>query len=561
VGFQAFILLTLALSPLQFIYGQNAPSPGIRVARRTDWAGQPKYQPDHLLVRFRPGTSPQTMAAAHSVLGASGVKSWASQEGLELVQLPTGTNLQNAITTYRQNPNVLYAEPDYIVHALGAPADPLFPQQWGLQNTGQLGGLAGADIHATQAWTQTTGSSNVVVAVIDTGIDYTHNDLAANVWSSTSGYSGTLNGVQINCAAGTHGFNAVAGTCDPMDDNGHGSHVSGMIGAVGNNSIGVVGVNWTVQIMPCKFLDASGSGQTSDAITCLDFVKAMKDLGANVVAANNSWGGLDFSQALADEIQVLQQDGILFIAAAGNDFESNDVSPVYPAGYFLPNVISVAATNRFDNLAYFSDIGLHTVAIGAPGQEILSTTPNNTYTVLSGTSMSTPHVTGVAALLAALNPKLDWRGIKNLILAGGDTLPALASTVTGKRLNAYGSMSCSNSVVTSRLQPTEDSLSGTVGQPITLAALNINCAQPAGPVQVTVSPGGQMIALVDDGTGVDQAAGDGVYTAQWIPPGPGNYTLTFPNGNPVQVTLLSNYAVAQSVQPGDMGYRMYRLHG
>jgi hypothetical protein len=122
-------------------------------------------------------------------------------------------------------------------------------------------------------------------------------------------------------------------------------------------------------------------------------------------------------------------------------------------------------------------------------------------------------------------------------------------------------MSCSNSVVTSRLQPTEDSLSGTVGQPITLAALNINCAQPAGPVQVTVSPGGQMIALVDDGTGVDQAAGDGVYTAQWIPPGPGNYTLTFPNGNPVQVTLLSNYAVAQSVQPGDMGYRMYRLHG
>jgi subtilisin family serine protease len=524
---------------------QVGPNPNIHVVTRADWANQPKYRSDELLVRFRPGTQAPAMDAAHATLRAQSIQSWTSVEGLQLVRLPAGANLQNAITAYRQNPNVLYAEPNYIDHALGTPNDPSFPQEWDLQNTGQLGGLVGADIHVAQAWTQTTGSSNVVVAVIDTGIDYTHPDLAGNVWSNPVGYSGTLNGVSINCAAGTHGFNAVAGTCDPLDDNGHGSHVSGTIGAIGNNGVGVVGVNWTVQIMPCKFLDSTGAGTVSDAVTCLDFVKAMKDRGVNIVATNNSWGGGDFSQALADAIQAQQQDEILFIAAAGNDFETNDLIPQYPASYFLPNVISVAATDRLDELAYFSDVGLHSVHLGAPGQEILSTTPNDTYSVLSGTSMATPHVTGVAALLAAFNPRLDWRAIKNLILAGGDTLPSLASTVTGKRLNAYGAMTCSNSVVTERLQPTLNSIAGTSGQPITLAALNINCAQPAGPVQVSVSPGGQTVTLVDDGTGIDQAAGDGIYTAQWTPSASGNYTLTFPTGDAIQVTVLSNYTVGE----------------
>jgi subtilisin family serine protease len=545
-GLLRFLLLTSYLLPLQFLSAQDAANPNMRVVTRTDWATQPKYRPGEILVRFRPATQPQTMDAAHAAVRANSVKSWASLDGLQLVRLPAGASLQSAIASYRRNPAVLYAEPNYIVHALGTLNDPSFSQQWNLQNTGQFGGFAGADIHAIQAWTQTTGSANVVVAVIDTGIDYNHPDLASNVWTNSSGFAGTLNGVAINCAAGTHGFNAVAGSCDPLDDNGHGTHVSGTIGAVGNNSIGVVGVNWTVQILPCKFLDAGGGGAVGDAITCLDFVKAIKDSGVNVIASNDSWGGADFSQALVDAIKAQQQDGILFIAAAGNDFEDNDTIPLYPANYFLPNLISVAATDRFDDLAYFSDIGSHTVHIGAPGQEILSTTPNKTYFVLSGTSMAAPQVTGVAALLAAFNPRLDWRAIKNLILAGGDTLPSLASTVTGKRLDAYGSITCANSTVTSRLQPTQDALPGTSGQPITLAVLHINCAQPAGAVQVTVSPGGQTISLADNGTGPDQAAGDGIYSAQWVPPGPGNYTLTFPTGNPVQVTVLSNYVVGES---------------
>jgi len=536
-------LCLLALCLPQSVSAQTASTSSIHVVTRADWAGQPKYRPDELLVRFRPGIELQTTESIHSALQARVVKSWPSVEGLQLVQLATGANLQSTLAAYRQNPSVLYAEPNYVVHAFEVSNDPLLPEQWDLQNTGQNGGTTGADIHVTQAWTQTTGSSNVVVAVIDTGIDYTHPDLAANVWSSPSGYSGALNGVGIDCAAGTHGLNVVGGNCDPLDDNGHGSHVSGTIGAVGNNDVGVVGVNWTVQIMTCKFLDSTGAGTVSDAVTCLDFVKAMKDQGVNIVATNNSWGGGDFSQALADAIQTQEKDGILFIAAAGNDFESNDFIPQYPASYFLPNVISVAASDRFDNLAYFSDVGLHSVHLGAPGQEILSTTPNDTYTVLSGTSMAAPHVTGVAALLSAFNSKLDWRAIKNLILAGGDTDSSLGATVTGKRLNAYGSMSCSNSTVTNRLQPTLDSVTGTAGQPITLAVLNINCAQPLGTVNVSVSPGGQTIVLVDDGTGADQAAGDGIYTAQWTPPGPGNFTLIFPTGNPVQVTVLNNYGV------------------
>jgi len=541
-----FVLASCSSLFIGALESQTHGSDSVHVARSDDWAGQAKYRPGQLLVRFRSGTPSWAIQAAHGAVGGQVTRSWLSVDGLQLVRLPSGVNLKQAIRTYRHNPAVLYAEPNYVVHLLGSPNDPKFLQMWGLQNTGQNGGVVGADIHATQAWNLTTGSSSVVVALLDTGIDYSHQDLAANVWSNPTAFSQTIDGVTINCAAGTHGFNTITGACDPLDDNGHGSHTSGTIGAVGNNGVGVVGVNWSVQLMACKFLDQNGGGDTADAVTCLDFVKAMKDRGVNIVATNNSWGGGQFSQSLADAIQAQLKDGILFVAAAGNDFTDNDIVPVYPADYSLPNVISVAATTRFDQLADFSDTGLHSVHLGAPGQEILSTTPNNTYSVLSGTSMATPHVTGTAALLAAQNPNHDWRAIKNLILAGGDSIPALAQTITGKRLDAYGSLTCSNSTVLKRLQPTLDSIPGTTGQPVTIGALNIDCGQPAGTVQVTVTPGNQTLNLLDSGAGADQAAGDGIYTGQFTPPGPGNYSLAFPNGDIVQVTVLSNYTAAET---------------
>jgi len=418
------------------------------------------------------------MNSLHAKVGATVIRASRVVEGLQRVRLFDKTKVREAIRIYRQDPNVLYAEPNYIVRALTSPNDPLFSSQWSLQNTGQLGGTPGADIHATQAWNLTTGSASVVVAVIDTGVDYTHPDLAQNIWAATTPFQAfDINGNPLTCPVGSRGFNAVYGLCDPLDDNGHGTHVSGTIGAVGNNGQGVTGINWQVQILPCKFLGSDGSGAVWAAVECLEVVKSLKDSGINIIATNNSWGGNIFSQSLQDAISAQLTDGILFIAAAGNNFTNNDSFPTYPADIALPNVIAVAATDRADSLAAFSNIGSHTVHLAAPGVDILSTTPNNTYSLESGTSMATPHVTGVAALLKAQNPTLDWRAIKNLLLAGGDSLLALSQTITGKRLNAYGSMTCASQPIYARLQPTLSSISGTVGVPITLSTININCSQ------------------------------------------------------------------------------------
>ena len=516
-------------------------------------ASNAKYASDRILVKFRPTASVSARTAVHSMIGTRMLRRFASITGLEVAGLTNGMSVSQAIHAFRQRPEVEYAEPDYIVHAFSTPDDPLFPQMWNLLNTGQNGGVAGADIGATSAWNLSTGSQNVIVAVIDTGVDYTHQDLAANIWSNPSAFAINANGVSLSCAAGTHGFNAITGVCDPLDDNGHGTHVSGTIGAVGNNSLGVVGVNWSVQLLACKFLDANGSGQTSDAVTCLDFVAALKSQGFNIVATNNSWGGGPYSQALNDGIQALQQAGILFVVAAGNDFSDNDIVPAYPSNTTLPNVLSVAATTDADALAVFSNVGKHTVHLGAPGQQILSTLPGNTYGLDSGTSMATPHVTGAAALLAAQNPGLDWRAIKNLILAGGDSRASLAQTISGDRLNVYGAMTCAGKTLTKRLQPVNNAIAAAPGVSVMLEELNIDCAQPNGNVQVTVSPGGQTITLLDDGNGPDQdqAAGDGIYTAQWTPPAIGSYTLTFPGGDVVPVAVLNDYVYA----PTTFSYR------
>src|SRR5213592_2926864 len=518
----------------------------------------PRHAPDTILVRFKASALPADQAFAHALVGAHAYKSFKIVEGLQAVRIPPGMRVKDAIEFYRRRPDVLYAEPNWIVDAQVVPSDPSFSSLWGLNNTGQNGGIPDADIDAPEAWDITTGSSDVVVAVIDTGIDYTHPDLSANMFRNeldcnSNGIDDDGNGHVDDC----FGIDTTNNDSDPIDDAtpGHGTHVSGTIGAVGNNAVGVVGVNWAVRLMACKFLGATGSGSTADAIDCLEYVKLMKDRGVNIVATSNSWGGGGFSQALYDAIEAHLQRGILFIAAAGNTNpgSNNDTKPFYPAAYYLPNVIAVADTTRTDALASFSNFGRRTVHLGAPGSEILITTPGNTYSIFSGTSMATPHVTGVAALLAAQDPTRDWRVIKNLILAGGDTLPSLVNTITQKRLNARGALACSDSTVLSRLTPVGNAISGSVGTPIDLAVLHINCAQPNGEVSVTVDPGGQIVSLVDDGLGPDQAAGDGIYSARWTPAAGGNYTLTFPGGDvvTVQALALANYTAT----PTDFNYR------
>jgi hypothetical protein len=506
-----------------------------------------RYASDTILVRFRGSALPEARALAHTLAGTHVHKDLKIVEGLQAVRLPPGMDVKEAIKFYRAHPDVLYAEPNWIVKTQATPDDPRLGVLWGLHNTGQNGGIPDADIDGPEAWDITTGSRDVVVAVIDTGIDYTHQDLSANMFRNTldcnaNGIDDDGNGYIDDC----FGIDTANDDTDPMDDHFHGTHLAGTIGALGNNGVGVVGVNWAVRLLACKFVTAVGLGTVADAIACLDYVRLMKDRGVNIIATNNSWGGPEFSQALLDAIEAHRARGILFIAAAGNGASDNDTTPSYPAGYALPNIISVAATDRTDGLAWFSNFGRRTVHLAAPGDDIVSTTPLDSYGALSGTSMAAPHVTGVVALLKAQDPERDWRAIKNLILAGGDTLPSLANTQTQKRLNARGALTCSGSTVLSRLAPVGDAIGGPVGTPIDLAVLHIDCANPNGSVAVRVDPGGQIVPLVDDGLGPDQAAGDGTYSGQWTPTSIGDYTLTFPGGDVVRVQVLFTYTVAST---------------
>jgi subtilisin family serine protease len=351
-------------------------------------------------------------------------------------------NVQALIRQLAARPDVLYAEPNYLLFSTRQPNDLRFPDLWNLLNIGQTvggtPGTPGADIHATDAWDTAIGARTVLVGVVDTGVDYTHPDLAANVWSAPAPFTVNVGGLSITCPAGTHGFNAIAKTCDPLDDHFHGTHVSGTIGAVGHNALGVVGVNWLANIIGLKFLDASGSGTVADAINAIEFgiqAKAALGAAANLRVLSNSWAGGGFSQALLDEITRANQNDMLFVAAAGNSSSNNDLTPTYPATYAVPNVVAVAATDNQDALASFSNYGATTVHLGAPGVKILSTVLGGAYNSFSGTSMATPHVSGSAALLLT-RCSLNTAALKTLILSSVDPIPSLAGrTITGGRLN------------------------------------------------------------------------------------------------------------------------------
>ena len=310
------------------------------------------------------------------------------------------------------------------------PNDPLFSNLWGMHNTGQSGGTVDADIDAPEAWSVNTGSPSTIIAVIDTGVDYLHPDLSANIWTNSDEIAG--NGIDDDANGyidDTKGWNFVSDTNNPMDDNSHGTHCAGTIAAVGNNGLGVAGVCWTARIMPLKFLDSSGSGYTSDAISAILYANRN---GAHVLS--NSWGGGGYSQSLKDAIDA---SPAIVICAAGNSASNTDMSPQYPSSYTSSNIIAVAATDRWDQLASFSNYGANSVDVAAPGVSIYSTTPSNSYGSKSGTSMATPHVAGLAGLIKSTNPSLTNQEIKTVIMSTTDPKSSLSGKcVTGGRINA-----------------------------------------------------------------------------------------------------------------------------
>lgn len=460
-----------------------------------------QYSSSDILVQFqaKPGSSGGPALVQGTTLGPS----LPLVSGLYEIQLGKGVTVAQAISAYQAEKGVLSAQPDYQLKVASVPNDPLFNQQWNLNNTGQNGGTPGADIHAEQAWSVTSGSPKVVVAVIDTGVDYNQPDLVDNIWinqaeipnswytksSPSSGYNKLVYKWQIktetpgvitfrdlnnpvnaglvwksdgnsyvdpgdllrsttqggwtytgNTQDGDKahpndifGWNFVNNNNNPFDYNGHGTNVAGILGAVGNNGIGVSGVDPNVQIMPLQFMGSDGSGSVSNFIQALNY---SVQHGAKIT--NNSWEGAPYSTDLYDAIANAKNNGQIFVAAAGNEGENLNTTSDYPASFstLLPNVVAVAATNNVDQLASFSNYGSETVALAAPGVNILSTLPNNQYGEMSGTSMAAPEVAGAMALVWGLHPSWNYEQVIQQVLNTTDKLPSLQGKVeTGGRLD------------------------------------------------------------------------------------------------------------------------------
>ncbi len=345
-----------------------------------------------ILVKFKEGVSEDIRAHFHHESGLSPIGFFPTL-GVHHLRLPPSLSIEEALRVYRQNADVEYAEPNSIIRACqifpnDPPFDPKAPSYgvlWGLYNFGQNvgggSGLPGADINAPDAWEISTGGQGVIIAVTDTGVAYSHPELAPNMWTNPAEDPWSVpidpttgNGVDDDGNGKNddwRGWDFVDGDNDPMDYHGHGTHVAGTIAAVGDNREGITGIMWKAGIMPLRILDAHGIGSISNAIQAIEYAVQK---GARVI--NASWGTTDFSESLFRSIQFCQSNGVLVVAAAGNSAHNTDENPFYPASYDLPNIISVAATDQRDNLASFSNWGPSTVDVAAPGVAIYSTWPS-----------------------------------------------------------------------------------------------------------------------------------------------------------------------------------------
>ena len=427
------------------------------------------------------------------------------------------------------------------------PNDPYYSLMWGLQR-----------MQMSTAWSAITGSNEVVVAVVDTGINYNHPDLAANIWQNPREIPG--NGIDDDNNGyidDVHGYNAITGSSDPMDDNGHGTHVAGTIGARTNNGEGVSGINWNVKIIGTKFLSSSGSGSLWDSINALKYIRTLKDSGVNIVATNNSWGGGSYYYALYDEINRAKDSGILFIAAAGNNSNNNDANPSYPASYEVDNVISVAAIDSNGTLASFSNYGASTVDIAAPGVNIASTWFDGTYKYLSGTSMATPHVTGAVALLKAYSAGLTWDQIKSKILFFATPNAALINKVaTSGELNVLGAIQ--NSPYNPAIPGTPTPTPTATATPTITPTPTATPVPPTPTATMTPAPGNWALRVQDESSvGLSQVqvvvSGPNGYSSSGITGADGMLGINNLNGGNYTATFVKN---GYTFQPTQLSFRV-----
>ena len=468
-----------------------------------------------------------------------------------------GEEMQDRIKALLGTGRFDYVEPDYIRTIQAVPSDAAFANGalWGLRNTGQNGGVSGADIDVVRAWDLTTGSTNVIVAVIDTGIRYTHTDLAAQMWRNPGEIPG--NGIDDDhdgYVDNVFGINAVTGSGDPMDVAGHGTHCAGTIGATSNGGGQHVGVAWQVRLMACKFLGPSG-GATSDAIKCINFAVSK---GARILS--NSWGGGPFEQCLLDAIAAARDRGVLFVAAAGNggsdtQGDNNDVVPTYPANYAIDNIISVAAIDRQDKLGTFSNYGSTSVHIGAPGVDILSaiSASDTSYDSWPGTSMATPHVAGVAALVRARFPNITVAELRQRILLGAMPIPALRNkTITGGRLNAYNAVSGGSDGVL-ELAVTPANGAELVGGTNITFSVQVTDAHAVQNATVTGIIAGQSnVVFTNNGVSPDVTANDHIYSASIaIPSASTTFSLRIDVSAPGKTSSSATYTYPVRLAPAN----------
>jgi thermitase len=406
-------------------------------AQKFQTPAQPEAVPGEYVVQLQPGSGLRTAAMMRSFVE---IKESIPRLNLMVVRAPANSVMSATIRNISNLPGVVRVEPNYIYRANRLPNDPDLTKLWGMNNEGQKiqgsDGRPGIDIGALAAWDIATGSRDMVVAVIDTGIDFRNPDLKDNIWSNDAEANGQAGVDDDNNGYidDVYGWDFANNRANGLDDHGHGSHCAGTIGAKGDNSTTIVGVNWDVRMMPIKFLSASGSGSLDGAVKSIDYAITN---GAKVLS--NSWGGGGFSKILEDVIKKSHDQGTLFVAAAGNDGTNNDTTPTYPANYNVPNVISVAAIDNKGDLADFSCYGLNTVHLGAPGVDVYSTiVGRNGFDYWSGTSMATPHVSGVAALLWAHNPGMTNVEVRERLLRTARPIASLSGKVsTGGIVNAY----------------------------------------------------------------------------------------------------------------------------